>query len=95
VARFEPFIKTRLENVDNGSAALRRRAQYDLTCEADVGRLFAEHPVEVVLHLAADVGGIAYNLATSGHTFSANAMMTVRASACGWLLFRLDWKTGA
>jgi len=40
-----------------------RRAQYDLTREADVERLFAEHPVDLVLHLAADVGGIGYNLA--------------------------------
>jgi GDP-L-fucose synthase len=52
-----------------------RRAEYDLTREADVARLFAEHPVDLVLHLAADVGGIGYNLAHPGQTFYANVMM--------------------
>jgi GDP-L-fucose synthase len=52
-----------------------RRAEYDLTREADVARLFAEHPVDLVLHLAADVGGIGYNLANPGQTFYANVMM--------------------
>ena len=52
-----------------------RRAEYDLTREADVARLFAEHPVDLVLHLAADVGGIGYNLANPGRTFYANVMM--------------------
>jgi GDP-L-fucose synthase len=51
------------------------RAEVDLTREADVARLFAAHPVDLVLHLAADVGGIGYNLAHPGQVFYANAMM--------------------
>jgi GDP-L-fucose synthase len=53
-----------------------RRAQYDLTREADVARLFAAHRVDLVLHLAADVGGIGFNLAHPGQVFYANAMMS-------------------
>jgi GDP-L-fucose synthase len=52
-----------------------RRSGYDLTREADVARLFADHPVDLVLHLAADVGGIGYNLAHPGQVFYANVMM--------------------
>jgi GDP-L-fucose synthase len=52
-----------------------RQAEVDLTREAEVERLFAVQPVDLVLHLAADVGGIAYNLANPGRTFYANAMM--------------------
>lgn len=52
-----------------------RQQDCDLTREADVERLFATHPVDLVLHLAADVGGIGYNLANPGRTFYANVMM--------------------
>jgi len=52
-----------------------RQAQCDLTREADVARLFAEEPVDLVLHLAADVGGIGYNVAHPGQVFYANVMM--------------------
>ena len=52
------------------------RADYDLLREADVARLFAEHRPEVVFHLAAEVGGIAYNLANPGRTFYVNALMS-------------------
>jgi GDP-L-fucose synthase len=53
-----------------------RQADYDLTREADVARLFAAHRVDLVLHLAADVGGIGYNLANPGAVFYTNVMMT-------------------
>ncbi len=52
-----------------------RQAECDLTREVDVERLFAAHPVDLVLHLAADVGGIGYNLAHPGQVFYANALM--------------------
>ncbi|HTO10734.1 MAG TPA: GDP-L-fucose synthase [Candidatus Binatia bacterium] len=51
------------------------RAEYDLLREADVARMFAEHRPAVVFHLAADVGGIGYNLANPGRTLYANALM--------------------
>ena len=52
------------------------RAEYDLLRETDVARLFAEHRPEVVFHLAADVGGIGYNLANPGRTLYNNVTMT-------------------
>ena len=52
------------------------RADYDLLHAAEVARLFAEHRPEIVFHLAAEVGGIAYNLANPGRTFYANALMS-------------------
>jgi len=51
------------------------RAEYDLLREAEVTRMFTQHRPEVVFHLAADVGGIGYNLANPGHTFYVNTMM--------------------
>ena len=51
------------------------RAEYDLLREADVARMFADHAPEVVFHLAADVGGIGYNLANPGRTLYANTVM--------------------
>ena len=68
-------VVARLQTAGCSSVVIPRRAQYDLTREADVERLFAEHPVDLVLHLAADVGGIGYNLVNPGRTFYANTMM--------------------
>jgi GDP-L-fucose synthase len=68
-------VVSRLRATGCTTVVVPRRSQYDLTHETDVARLFAEHPVDLVLHLAADVGGIGYNLANPGQTFYANVMM--------------------
>jgi GDP-L-fucose synthase len=52
-----------------------RLADYDLTHEADVARMFAEQPVELVVHLAAEVGGIGFNMANPGSIFYRNVML--------------------
>jgi GDP-L-fucose synthase len=52
-----------------------RRRDYDLTREADVVRLFADARPELVLHLAAEVGGIGANRANPGRYWYANLMM--------------------
>jgi GDP-L-fucose synthase len=52
-----------------------RKAQYDLTREADVERLFAEKRPQVVVHLAAVVGGIGANRESPGRFFYQNVMM--------------------
>jgi len=54
-----------------------RRAEYDLTRQADVERLYAESTPATVMHLAAEVGGIGANRASPGRFFYANAMMGV------------------
>src|SRR3954468_24215945 len=52
-----------------------RRRDFDLTSEADVGRLFRQERPDVVLHLAAEVGGIGANRSNPGRFFFANMAM--------------------
>jgi GDP-L-fucose synthase len=52
-----------------------RSADYDLTREGDVSRLLHDHRPEVVLHLAALVGGIGANRQNPGSFLYANLMM--------------------
>lgn len=54
-----------------------RRADVDLTRQADVERLYGESAPELVMHLAAEVGGIGANRASPGRFFYANAIMGV------------------
>ena len=52
-----------------------RRREFDLTVEADVERLYASARPDVVIHLAAEVGGIGANMAHPGRFFYANMAM--------------------
>src|SRR5690606_15530898 len=52
-----------------------RRKDYDLTHEADVVRLYDDFRPTVVVHLAAEVGGIGANRAHPGRFFFANMAM--------------------
>jgi GDP-L-fucose synthase len=52
-----------------------RRADYDLTIETDVQRLFVDLHPHVVVHLAAVVGGIGANRDSPGRFFYENVMM--------------------
>lgn len=54
-----------------------RRRDYDLTHEADVARLYQSTRPDVVLHLAAEVGGIGANQANPGRYFYANMAMAL------------------
>jgi GDP-L-fucose synthase len=54
-----------------------RRTQYDLTVERDVERLYADMRPQVVIHLAAEVGGIGANMANPGRYFYANMAMAM------------------
>ena len=54
-----------------------RSAQYDLREKSQVIRLFEDHRPEVVVHLAAIVGGIGANLAHPGRFFYENLVMGV------------------
>jgi len=51
------------------------RADYDLTVEAEVARLYAERRPTLVIHLAAVVGGIGANRENPGLYFYENLMM--------------------
>ena len=52
-----------------------RKAQYDLTHEADVARMYADLAPQVVVHLAAVVGGIGANRDFPGRFFFENVML--------------------
>ena len=52
-----------------------RRREFDLTHEDQVRRLYAAARPDVVIHLAAEVGGIGANMAHPGRFFFANMAM--------------------
>jgi GDP-L-fucose synthase len=52
-----------------------RRSHYDLTREANIARLYADTKPEVVIHLAAVVGGIGANRANPGRFAYQNLVM--------------------
>ncbi|NBW95747.1 MAG: GDP-L-fucose synthase [Planctomycetia bacterium] len=52
-----------------------RKAEFDLTTEADVARLYDHARPDIVIHLAAEVGGIGANMAQPGRFFYANMAM--------------------
>ena len=52
-----------------------RKAQFDLTREADVERMYAQMRPQIVVHLAAVVGGIGANRAAPGRFFYDNVML--------------------
>jgi len=52
-----------------------RRKDYDLTCENDVARMYEDFRPEIVIHLAAEVGGIGANMSHPGRFFYANMAM--------------------
>ncbi len=54
-----------------------RREHFDLTCETDVARMYAEMRPDVVFHLAAEVGGIGANMRNPGRYFFANMAMAL------------------
>jgi len=54
-----------------------RRRDFDLTCEADVERMYDVARPDVVIHLAAEVGGIGANMAHPGRFFYANMAMAL------------------
>jgi GDP-L-fucose synthase len=54
---------------------IARRRDYDLTVAADAARLFEAAQPQLVMHLAAEVGGIGANRANPGRYWYANLMM--------------------
>jgi GDP-L-fucose synthase len=69
-------VVERLRDV-GGEVIVPRRVEYDLTEQADVRRFYHDSRPELVLHLAAEVGGIGANRENPGRFFYANAMMGV------------------
>lgn len=67
--------------VNRADVFIPRRKDYDLTSEADVQRMYhdasQQRPVDAVIHLAAEVGGIGANRDNPGRYFFANMAMAL------------------
>jgi GDP-L-fucose synthase len=76
-------VKSRLlaRGATEGNIVVPRRRECDLTSERDVARLyrdaFGARKTDMVIHLAAEVGGIGANRANPGRYFFANMAMAL------------------
>ena len=61
------------------------RSEYDLTKIGDILRMYDEQKPDIVIHLAAKVGGIGFNLENPGSLFYENIMMGVPMLHEGYL----------
>jgi GDP-L-fucose synthase len=68
----------RLEQMGCRDIIVPLHSDYDLRCADAVEFLFAEHRPEVLIHMAAAVGGIGANRANPGRFFYDNAIMGIQ-----------------
>jgi len=81
-------VVTALRERFGNEVFVARHADYDLTHEENVVRLFREHPSQLVIHLAGLVGGIWPNRERPAEFFYQNLTM-------GTFLLHHAWKSGA
>ena len=65
----------RQRGVQESQIFVPRRGLYDLTKEVEVQHLYADAKPDIVIHLAAEVGGIGANMDSPGRFFFANMAM--------------------
>ncbi|NQW49431.1 MAG: GDP-L-fucose synthase [Planctomycetes bacterium] len=65
----------RQRGIPDSQIVVPRRRDYDLTIESNVERLYEAARPDVVIHLAAEVGGIGANMEHPGRFFYANMAM--------------------
>jgi GDP-L-fucose synthase len=71
------FVVEKLKSLGFDNIFVPRRKEYDLTREVDVERLYNDAKPNIILHLAAEVGGIGANRDNPGRYFFANAAMGI------------------
>ncbi|MFN7926255.1 MAG: GDP-L-fucose synthase [Bryobacteraceae bacterium] len=71
------FVAERLSALGCREVFIPRKRDYDLTRGADIRRMFADARPQVLIHLAAVVGGIGANRAEPGRFFYENAIMGI------------------
>lgn len=72
----QSVVKKLLEaGFDPSKIVVPRKADIDLTKEANVIKLYEDHKPDIVVHLAAEVGGIGANMENPGRFFYANMAM--------------------
>jgi GDP-L-fucose synthase len=69
------FLCEQLRTAGAGELFIPRRADYNLTEQDAVRQLYADANPDIVVHLAAEVGGIGANRANPGRYFYANMAM--------------------
>jgi GDP-L-fucose synthase len=69
------FVTERLKQQGYDNVVVVRRRDFDLTHESDTERVYREIKPAVVMHLAAEVGGIGANRDNPGRFFYANMAM--------------------
>jgi GDP-L-fucose synthase len=69
------FVVQRLQSLGYSNLLPLRKKDFDLTHEAQVDRLYETLKPQVILHLAAEVGGIGANRDNPGRFFFANMAM--------------------
>lgn len=67
--------KLRDRGVEDDQLIIPRRSQFDFTQQDDCERLYKQNEPNVIIHLAAEVGGIGANRAHPGRFFFANMAM--------------------
>jgi len=72
------FIVDRLRALQGVEVFAPRSAEYNLVAAADIKRLYADTRPDLVIHLAAVVGGIGANQKNPGKFFYENLMMGVQ-----------------
>ncbi|MBX3181899.1 MAG: GDP-L-fucose synthase [Polyangiaceae bacterium] len=78
------FVVERLRERGVTDIVVPRSSEYDLVDGAAVRRLLADHRPELVIHLAAQVGGIGANRENPGRFFYENAMMGIQLIHEAW-----------
>jgi GDP-L-fucose synthase len=68
-------VTRKLESAGVRDIVVPRRADYDLTVAADVEKLFVDAGPDVVIHLAAQVGGIGANMRNPAVLYLNNLLM--------------------
>src|SRR5262245_62060541 len=75
----------KLESRSPAEIYIPRRTQYDLVENANVRRLYEDSRPDIVIHAAAQVGGIGANRMNPGKFFYNNLMMGAQMMECGRL----------
>ncbi|WP_097016645.1 GDP-L-fucose synthase family protein [Orenia metallireducens] len=69
-------VVKKLKNRECTEIFIPKKEKYDLTKETEVQKLFKENKnIDIIIHLAADVGGIGYNRSNPGSVYYNNVMM--------------------
>jgi len=76
-------VADKLRAASPSSIFIPRRSEYDLVEQKDVARVYEDARPDIVVHIAAEVGGIGANRANPGRFFYNNLMMSTQLMEYG------------